>query len=76
LSFDSNSGCCAVAHAEGLKVFPALNATDRRWLTKLSDGQPGGFDFPPRLFGSGKPSAVNTRDPFQDNNILDSLESD
>jgi hypothetical protein len=35
LSFDSNSGCRAVAHAEGLKIFPELNATDRRWLTKF-----------------------------------------
>jgi len=35
LSFDSNSGCRAVAHAEGLKLFPALNATDRRWLAKF-----------------------------------------
>jgi predicted nucleic acid-binding protein len=35
LSFDSNSGCRAVAHAESLKVFPGLNATDRRWLAKF-----------------------------------------
>ena len=35
LSFDSNSGCRAVAHAEHLKVFPELNPTDRRWLAKL-----------------------------------------
>ena len=35
LSFDTNSGCRAVAHAENLKVFPELNATDRRWLAKF-----------------------------------------
>ena len=35
LSFDSNSGCRAVANAEGLKVFPELNATDRDWLRKF-----------------------------------------
>ncbi|MFN3409255.1 MAG: PIN domain-containing protein [Limisphaerales bacterium] len=35
LSFDSNSGCRAVASAAELKVFPALNATDRDWLRKF-----------------------------------------
>jgi predicted nucleic acid-binding protein len=35
LSFDSNSGCRAVAHAENLKVFPELNAVDRRWIAKF-----------------------------------------
>lgn len=35
LSFDSNSGCRAVASAAGLKVFPTLNATDRDWLRKF-----------------------------------------
>jgi hypothetical protein len=34
LTFDSNSGCKAVASAEGLKVFPELNATDKEWLRK------------------------------------------
>jgi hypothetical protein len=35
LSFDSNSGCRAVAHAEGLKVFPELNPVDRAWIKKF-----------------------------------------
>ncbi|HSH40408.1 MAG TPA: PIN domain-containing protein [Chthoniobacterales bacterium] len=35
LSFDSNSGCRAVAHACGLRVFPELNAQDRIWLRKF-----------------------------------------
>ena len=35
LSFDSNSGCRAIAHAENLKVFPELNAVDRRWMAKF-----------------------------------------
>jgi predicted nucleic acid-binding protein len=35
LSFDSNSGCRAVAHQCRLKVFPALNAQDWKWLKKF-----------------------------------------
>lgn len=35
LSFDNNSGCRAVAHAEGLKVFPELNSVDRAWIKKF-----------------------------------------
>lgn len=35
LSFDSASGCRAVAHACGLKVFPDLTAEDRAWLRKI-----------------------------------------
>ncbi|HEY1718898.1 MAG TPA: PIN domain-containing protein [Verrucomicrobiae bacterium] len=35
LSFDSNSGCRAIAHSENLKVFPELNAVDRRWIAKF-----------------------------------------
>lgn len=35
LSFDSNSGCRAVAHAEKLKVFPELNAVDKSWIAKF-----------------------------------------
>jgi predicted nucleic acid-binding protein len=37
LSFDSNSGCRAVAHASGMRVFPLLNAQDRSWLKKFGD---------------------------------------
>ena len=35
LSFDSASGCRAVAHACGLKVFPELTAPDRAWLKRI-----------------------------------------
>jgi hypothetical protein len=35
LSFDTASGCRAVAHACGLKVFPELGPEDRAWLKKL-----------------------------------------
>ncbi len=35
LSFDSGSGCRAVAHACGLKVFPELSAQDRVWLRRI-----------------------------------------
>ncbi|PWU21056.1 MAG: hypothetical protein C5B50_02600 [Verrucomicrobia bacterium] len=35
LSFDSASGCRAVAHACGLKVYPELGAEDRAWLRKI-----------------------------------------
>jgi predicted nucleic acid-binding protein len=35
LSFDSESGCRAVAHACGLKVFPELTNRDRAWLRKI-----------------------------------------
>lgn len=35
LSFDSNSGCRAVAHSEKLKLFPPVNAQDRAWLKKF-----------------------------------------
>jgi predicted nucleic acid-binding protein len=35
LSFDSNSGCRAIAHSENLKIFPELNAVDRRWISKF-----------------------------------------
>jgi len=35
LSFDSKSGCRAVASAEGLQVFPKLNPTDNDWLRKF-----------------------------------------
>lgn len=35
LSFDSASGCRAVAHACGLRVYPELNSTDRAWLKRL-----------------------------------------
>ncbi len=36
LSFDSSSGCRAVAHACGLKVFPLLSPEDRAWLRKIN----------------------------------------
>ena len=36
LSFDSASGCRAVAHASGLKVFPELTGEDRAWLRKIA----------------------------------------
>jgi hypothetical protein len=35
LSFDSASGCRAVAHACGLRLFPELSAQDRAWLRKF-----------------------------------------
>jgi hypothetical protein len=35
LSFDSASGCRAVAHASGLSVFPELRAQDKTWLRKF-----------------------------------------
>ena len=35
LSFDSASGCRAVAHACGLKPFPELSAEDRTWLKRM-----------------------------------------
>jgi hypothetical protein len=35
LSFDSASGCRAVAAAQGLKVFPALNDQDRQILKRF-----------------------------------------
>lgn len=35
LSFDSQSGCRALACGLGQKLFPALNAVDRVWLKKL-----------------------------------------
>lgn len=35
LSFDSASGCRAVASHAGLKVFPELRAEDRAWLKKF-----------------------------------------
>lgn len=35
LSFDSASGCRAVAFAQGLKVFPTLNDQDREILSHL-----------------------------------------
>ena len=35
LSFDSNSGCRAVAYDCGLKLFPALKVEDRAWLKKF-----------------------------------------
>ncbi len=38
LSFDSASGCRAVAHACGLKVFPELTSEDRNWLRKIGRG--------------------------------------
>lgn len=39
LSFDSSSGCRAVAHACGLKLFPELGAEDRTWLKRMSQGK-------------------------------------
>lgn len=36
LSFDSASGCRAVARACGLRVFPELTAEDRKWLKRIS----------------------------------------
>ena len=38
LSFDSASGCRAVAHGCGLKVFPELTAEDRTWLRRIGGG--------------------------------------
>jgi hypothetical protein len=35
LSFDSASGCRAVAHDCGLKVFPELAPEDRAWLRRI-----------------------------------------
>jgi hypothetical protein len=35
LSFDSTSGCRAIAHSSGLKVFPDLVSEDRLWIKKL-----------------------------------------
>jgi predicted nucleic acid-binding protein len=35
LSFDSNSGCRAVAHDCGLRLFPGLGSEDRIWLKKF-----------------------------------------
>ena len=35
LSFDSQSGCRALAYGLGLKPFPTLNTVDRDWLKKL-----------------------------------------
>jgi hypothetical protein len=35
LSFDSRSGCRALAHALGMKVYPPLHEADRQWLAKL-----------------------------------------
>jgi predicted nucleic acid-binding protein len=35
LSFDSSSGCRAVAHHCGLGLFPELSAEDRVWLRKF-----------------------------------------
>lgn len=35
LSFDSQSGCRALAYGLGLKLFPAVNPVDRDWLKKL-----------------------------------------
>jgi hypothetical protein len=37
LSFDSASGCRAVAAAQGLKVFPELNSLDRELMRRLRD---------------------------------------
>ena len=36
LSFDSASGCRAVAHLCGLTVFPGLGSEDRAWIRKLA----------------------------------------
>ena len=38
LSFDSASGCRAVAHACGLKAFPELTPEDRVWLRRIGGG--------------------------------------
>jgi len=38
LSFDSASGCRAVAHACGLKLFPDLSPDDRTWLRRIGRG--------------------------------------
>jgi hypothetical protein len=35
LSFDSASGCRAIAHHSGLTVFPELSAEDHGWLRKF-----------------------------------------
>ena len=35
LSFDSHSGCRALASVLGMKVFPDLNKGDREWVRKL-----------------------------------------
>lgn len=35
LSFDSQSGCRALASGLRMKIFPPLNAVDREWLRKL-----------------------------------------
>jgi predicted nucleic acid-binding protein len=35
LSFDSASGCRAVAHACGLTVYPELRTADRAWVRKI-----------------------------------------
>jgi hypothetical protein len=35
LTFDSASGCRAVAHACGLKLFPELTNQDRTWLKRI-----------------------------------------
>jgi len=36
LSFDSASGCRAIAHACGLRLFPELTLEDRAWIRKMS----------------------------------------
>ena len=35
LSFDSNSGCRALASVLGMKLFPELSAVDKAWIQKL-----------------------------------------
>ena len=41
LSFDSASGCRAVAHACGLNVFPELGPQDRAWTKKFGRSMSG-----------------------------------
>lgn len=40
LSFDSASGCRAVAYACGLRLFPDLSPEDRAWLRRIGRGNP------------------------------------
>ena len=35
LSFDSHSGCRALASGLGMRIFPHINSIDREWLRKL-----------------------------------------